>query len=119
MGTPIFIGTAGAANVEGSIVSSAYLSNSLNAKTRAFATAYVAAYGQAPELHGAKAYDGAQIVIRALHNTHAATGLKLADAIRAVHYSGLLGNFVFNADGVGLFTTHIGVIRNGQVVPAQ
>jgi len=36
-----------------------------------------------------------------------------------VHYSGLLGNFVFNADGVGLFTTHIGVIRNGQVVPAQ
>jgi branched-chain amino acid transport system substrate-binding protein len=118
MGTPLFAATAGAANVEGSIASSAYLSNSLNAKTRAFATAYFAAYSQAPELHGAKAYDGAQIVIRALRDSHAATGLKLADAIRAVRYSGLLGNFAFNADGVGLFTTHIGIIRNGQVVPA-
>ncbi len=119
MGTPIFIGTAGAANVEGSIVSSAYLSNSVNAKTRAFATAYVAAYGQAPELHGAKAYDGAQIVIRALRNSHAATGLRLANAIRAVRYHGLVGNFVFNQDGVGLFITRIGVVKNGQVVPVQ
>ena len=120
IGTPLFAATAGAANVEGSIVSSAYLSNSLNAQTRAFATAYFAAYSQAPELHGAKAYDGAQIVIRALRNSHAATGLKLADAIRAVRYPGLLGTFVFNSDGVGLFTTHIGIIRNGQVVvPAQ
>ena len=117
MGMLLFAGTALAANVEGSIVSSAYLSNSLNAKTRAFATAYFAAYGQAPELHGAKAYDGAQIVIRALRNSHAATGLKLANAIRAVHYAGLLGNFAFNADGVGLFTTHIGIIRNGRWCP--
>jgi len=37
-----------------------------------------------------------------------------------VRYPGLLGTFVFNSDGVGLFTTHIGIIRNGQVVvPAQ
>ena len=119
MGTTLFTATAGASNVEGSIVSSAYLSNNLNAKTRAFATAYVAAYGQAPELHGAKAYDGAQIVIRALRNSHAATGLKLANAIRAVHYTGLLGTFAFDSDGVGLFRTHIGIIRNGQVVPAS
>jgi len=119
MGTPLFAGTAGAANVEGSIVSSAYLSNSLNARTHAFATAYFAAYGQAPELHGAKAYDGAQIVIRALRNSHAATGLKLANAIRAVRFHGLVGNFVFNQDGVGLFITHIGVVKNGQVVPVQ
>jgi branched-chain amino acid transport system substrate-binding protein len=119
MGTPLFVSTAGAANVEGSIVSSAYLSNNLNAQTRAFAAAYKAAYGQPSELHGAKAYDGAQIVIRALRNSHAATGLKLADAIRAMRYHGLVGNFVFNQDGVGLFKTRIGIIRNGQVVLVQ
>jgi branched-chain amino acid transport system substrate-binding protein len=119
MGTPLFVSTAGAANVEGSIVSSAYLSNNLNAQTRAFAAAYQAAYGQPSELHGAKAYDGAQIVIRALRNSHAAAGLKLADAIRAVRYHGLVGNFVFNQDGVGLFKTRIGIIRNGQVVLVQ
>ena len=119
MGTPLFVSTAGASNVEGSIASSAYLSNDLNAQTRAFAAAYRAAYGQPPELHGAKAYDGAQIVIRALRHSGAATGLKLADAIRAVRYHGLVGDFVFNADGVGLFKTRIGVIKNGQVVLVQ
>jgi branched-chain amino acid transport system substrate-binding protein len=119
MGTPIFASTAGAANVEGSIVSSPYLSNNLTAQSRAFAAAYQAAYGQPAELHGAKAYDGAQIVIRALRNTHAATGLKLANAIRAVRYPGLLGNFVYDQTGVGLHVTRIGIITGGQVVPAQ
>jgi branched-chain amino acid transport system substrate-binding protein len=119
LGTPIFPATAGAGNVEGTIVSSPYLSNNLTPKSRAFAAAYQAAYGQAAELHGAKAYDGAQIVIQALRNSHAATGLKLATAIRAVHYAGLLGNFVFDKDGVGLRQTRIGIIRGGQVVPAR
>jgi branched-chain amino acid transport system substrate-binding protein len=119
LGTSIFPATAGTANVEGTIVSSPYLSNELTAKSRAFAAAYQAAYGQAAELHGAKAYDGAQIVIQALRNSHAAAGRKLADAIRAVRYAGLLGNFVFDKDGVGLRQTRIGIIKGGQVVPAQ
>lgn len=119
VGTPIFPATAGAASVQGTIVSSPYLSNSLTPASRAFAAAYQAAYGQAPELHGAKAYDGAQIVIRALRASHGATGLKLAGAIRAVRYTGLLGTFVFGQDGVGLRQTRIGIIKGGQVVPAQ
>jgi branched-chain amino acid transport system substrate-binding protein len=119
LGTPIFPATAGQANAQGTIVSSPYLSNDLNAQSRAFAAAYRAAYGQAPELHGAKAYDGAQIVIQALRNSHAAAGLKLASAIRAVHYHGLLGNFVFDQDGVGLRQTRIGIIKGSEVVPAQ
>lgn len=119
VGTPIFPATAGQANVEGTVVSSPYLSNDLNPQSRAFAAAYQAAYGQAAELHGAKAYDGAEIFIKALRNSHAAAGLKLASAIRAVHYHGLLGTFVFNRDGVGLRQTRIGIIKGGQVVPAQ
>jgi branched-chain amino acid transport system substrate-binding protein len=116
MGTPLFVSTAGAPDVEGSIVSTAYLSNNLNAQTRAFAAAYQTAYHQAPELHGAKAYDGAQIVIRALRAAHGAGGLKLANAIRAVHYDGLVGSFRFDATGVGVRMTRIGVIRNGQLM---
>lgn len=119
LGTPIFPATAGQANVQGSIVSSPYLSNGLTAQSRAFASAYRAAYGQAAELHGAKAYDGAQIVIAGLRNSRAATGLKLASAIRAVHYRGLLGDFVFDRDGVGLRQTRIGIIKGSQVVPAR
>jgi branched-chain amino acid transport system substrate-binding protein len=119
VGTPIFPATAGTASVEGTIVSSPYLSNNLTAQSRAFAAAYRSDYGEAPELHGAKAYDGAQIVIRALRNSHEATGLKLASAIRAVRYAGLLGTFVFDKDGVGLRHTRIGIIKGGQVVPAQ
>lgn len=119
LGTPIFPATAGNANVEGTIVSSPYLSSNLTPQSRAFAAAYQAAYGQAPELHGAKAYDGVQIVIRALRNSHGATGSRLASAIRAVRYPGLLGTFVFGQDGVGLRQTRIGIIKGGQVVPAQ
>jgi branched-chain amino acid transport system substrate-binding protein len=119
VGTPIFPATAGTANVQGTIVSSPYLSSNLTTQSRAFAAAYQAAYGQVPELHGAKAYDGAQIVIRALRNSHGAAGLKLASAIRATRYIGLLGTFVFDQDGVGLRQTRIGIIKGGQVVPAQ
>ena len=36
-----------------------------------------------------------------------------------MRYHGLVGDFVFNADGVGLFKTRIGVIKNGQVVLVQ
>src|SRR5215470_8655972 len=54
-GTPVFADTAGAANIAGTIVSSPYLSNDVNDASRTFASAYKAAYGEDPELHGAKA----------------------------------------------------------------
>ena len=116
-GTPLYLSTAGTANADGTIVSSPYLSNDLNAATRKFAAAYQAAYGSAPELHGAKAYDGAEIMLTALKDCHDCTGLSLANAIRAVHYHGLLGIFAYNSSGVGIFATSIGTIKNGKIVP--
>src|SRR4051794_1345433 len=65
-GTPQYLDTAGRAAAEGTIVSSPYLSNDLNDQTRAFAAAYKKAYGEEAELHGAKAYDGMQIVAKAV-----------------------------------------------------
>ncbi|MFE9687557.1 ABC transporter substrate-binding protein [Streptomyces sp. NPDC006285] len=115
-GTPVFIDTAGKKAAEGTIVSSPYLSNDISPAAQKFAAAYKAAYGEEAELHGAKAYDGTNILLTALKNSDVATGKKLADAIRATAYDGLLGKFEFGADGVGITATTIGVIQDGKLV---
>ncbi|HEY3685138.1 MAG TPA: ABC transporter substrate-binding protein [Streptosporangiaceae bacterium] len=117
-GTPVFRDTAGVKNVEGTIVSSPYLSNDTDAATKKFAAAYKAAYGEDAELHGAKAYDGTQILLTALKNSGVATGAKLADAIRAVKYHGLMGDFSYDSTGVGIRATRIGLMKDGTVVTA-
>lgn len=118
-GTPLYMSTAGVANANGTIVSSPYLGNDASEAAKAFAAAYTAAYGSAPELHGAKAYDGAEIMIAALRSCHGCSGLALANAIRAEHYSGLLGNFSYNSQGVGIFATSIGIIADGKIEPVS
>lgn len=118
-GTPVFRDTAGVRNVEGTIVSSPYLGNDTSDATKKFAAAYKAAFGEEAELHGAKAYDGAQILLTALKNSNVATKRKLADAIRAVRYQGLMGDFAFDGTGVGIRETAIGIVRKGTVVKAD
>jgi branched-chain amino acid transport system substrate-binding protein len=118
IGTQVYIDTAGADNAEGSIVSTPYLSNDANAKTKAFAAAYQKKFGETAEAHGAKAYDGAQIYAKALDASKCAPGKKFADAIRSVKYDGLQGAFSFNEHGVGLSQTQIGTIKGGKVVAA-
>jgi branched-chain amino acid transport system substrate-binding protein len=117
-GTPVFRNTAGARNVEGTIVSSPYLSNDISPASKKFAAAYKAAYNEEAELHGAKAYDGAQIMLTALKSSNVATGKELADAVRDTKYQGLLGDFAFDQTGVGIFATSIGKIENGKLVAA-
>jgi branched-chain amino acid transport system substrate-binding protein len=118
-GTPVYRDTAGVKNVEGTIVSSPYLSNDVSDASKKFAAAYKAAYGEDAELHGAKAYDGTSILLTALKNSNVATGRKLADAIRAVQYQGLLGDFRYDETGVGIKATTIGIMKNGTVVKAD
>ncbi|MFJ9174097.1 ABC transporter substrate-binding protein [Streptomyces sp. NPDC102360] len=115
-GTPVFIDTAGKKAAEGTFVSSPYLSNDKSAASKKFAAAYKTAYGETAELHGAKAYDGTNIVLTALKNSDEATGAKLAEAIRSTEHDGLLGQFRFGEDGVGITRTDIGVIRDGKLV---
>jgi branched-chain amino acid transport system substrate-binding protein len=117
-GTPLYMSTAGVTDANGTIVSSPYLGNDTTSAAQKFAAAYSAAYGTAPELHGAKAYDGAQIMISALKACGGCTGIALANAIRAVHYAGLLGDFAYDNTGVGIFATAIGIITNGKIQPA-
>jgi len=118
MGTPVYLTTAGAAGAEGTVVSTPYLSNDTNAASRAFAQAYKTAYNEDAELHGAKAFDGANIVFTALKTSNGAAGQQLADTIRATRYPGLLGDFAFDETGVGIHATAIGVITSGKLVAA-
>ncbi|GLZ01245.1 ABC transporter substrate-binding protein [Actinoplanes sp. NBRC 103695] len=117
-GTPVFLDTAGAKNAEGTIVSSPYLSNDINDAAKKFAAAYQAKFNEEAELHGAKAYDGTQILLTALKSSNVAGGKELAEAIRATKYQGLLGDFAFDKTGVGIFVTSIGTIQNGKLVAA-
>lgn len=118
-GTPVFAETAGEKNVEGTIVSTPYLSNDFSDAAKKFADAYKKAFNEEAELHGAKAYDGTQIMLTALKNSNVATGAKLADAIRATKYEGLLGSFTFDKTGVGIFETKIGLIKDGKLTAAS
>jgi branched-chain amino acid transport system substrate-binding protein len=115
-GTPQYNETAGKEAAEGTIVSSPYLSNDLNDQTRAFAAAYKEAYGETAELHGAKAYDGMQLVAKAVASLNGKiSGEAIAQAMHDISYDGLLGHFDYNDVGVGLSQTHIGIIKNGEV----
>jgi branched-chain amino acid transport system substrate-binding protein len=119
-GTPQYLQTAGEQAAEGTIVSSPYLSNDLNDKTKAFAAAYQKAYGETAELHGAKAYDGMQIIAKAVESLNGkVTNDAIAQAIHKVSYDGLLGHFQYNDKGVALFKTRIGVIKDGKVEPVE
>jgi branched-chain amino acid transport system substrate-binding protein len=117
-GTPQYLDTAGKQAAEGTIVSSPYLSNDLNDQTKAFAAAYQKAYGETAELHGAKAYDGMQIVAKAAASVKGkVTNEAIAEAMHRISYDGLLGHFQYNDKGVALFKTRIGVIKGGKVEP--
>ena len=116
IGTPVYLQTAGENIAEGSICSTPYIGNDTNAATKKFAAKYKAAYGEEAEFHGAKAYDGMQIVALALKKTKVGTGATLAEAIRSTAYNGLVGHFAFDADGIGVHRRQIAVIKNGKLV---
>ena len=67
-GTPQFVEVAGAA-ADGSIFASPYITNDANDQTRAFAAAFKAMHSKDPEFHGAKGYDGAQLLFKAIEAT--------------------------------------------------
>jgi branched-chain amino acid transport system substrate-binding protein len=113
-GTPQFVEVAGAA-ADGSIFSSPYITNDANDQTRAFAAAFKAMHGKDPEFHGAKGYDGAQLLFQAIEATCAdITGETIAAALHKISgYQGLQGQFTVQGDGETLSSTQVGVLENG------
>lgn len=119
LATNVYVETAGKANAEGTVVSTPYLSNDESDQSKKFAQAYEKEFGEAPEMHGAKAYDGAQIFLNALKATKGKGGDAMADKIRETSYDGLLGTFDFDDSGVGIHETKIGTISGGALTAAQ
>jgi branched-chain amino acid transport system substrate-binding protein len=119
LSTPVYVSTAGADIAEGTIASTPYISNDATPEAKQFAADYKAAYGEDAELHGAKAYDGANIFLTALKATGGKGGSDLADAIRDTTYDGLLGTFQFDDSGVGIHETKIGIIQGGKLTATE
>ena len=113
-GTPQFVEVAGAA-ADGSIFSSPYITNDANDKTRAFAAAFKAMHNKDPEFHGAKGYDGAQLLFQAIEATcDNITGETVAAALHEISgYEGLQGTFNVEETGETLASTQVGVLEGG------
>ena len=113
-GTPQFVEVAGAA-ANGSIFASPYITNDANDQTRKFAAAFKAMHGKDPEFHGAKGYDGAQLLFQAIEGTcDNITGETIAAALHKISsYQGLQGTFSVQDTGETLSSTQVGVLDNG------
>jgi branched-chain amino acid transport system substrate-binding protein len=98
MGTPKFIETAAEA-AEGVYFTSPYPGNDANDQTRAFAAAYEARWGDAPEVHGANTYDGTNMLLMAMENADPLTPENVAAEMHKIcGYVGLQGEFCYDDD---------------------
>ena len=119
IGTPKFIQVAGAAIADATYFTSAYITNDKNDQTKTFAAAYEARWKEAPEGHGAKAYDGAQLLIQALNAAYPTiTGDAIAKALHNIrNFQSLQGTVNYDVKGEGFQDTSVGVIKSGQLTP--
>jgi branched-chain amino acid transport system substrate-binding protein len=116
MATPKFVETAGDA-AEGVYFTSPYPGNDANDRTRAFAAAYKAKWGENPEEHGANTYDGANMLLLAMSRAHPLTPENVATEMHKISgYQGLQGVFTYDATGEGIRVTSVGVIKDGKRV---
>ncbi|MEW9673034.1 ABC transporter substrate-binding protein [Ammoniphilus sp. 3BR4] len=111
---PIYIQTAGKDVAEGTIFTTQYIINA-NEETKAFNEAYKEKYGEEAEFHGAKAYDGAKMLVEALNKAYPnLDGESVRTALREITYKGLTGEYKFDETGEGTDRAQIGIIKNGQ-----
>jgi len=116
MATPKFVETAGDA-AEGVYFTSPYPGNDANERTRTFAAAYKARWGEDAEEHGANTYDGASMLLLGMSRAHPLTPENVAAEMHKISgYQGLQGVFTYDATGEGIHVTNVGIIQNGKRV---
>jgi branched-chain amino acid transport system substrate-binding protein len=115
MATSVFVETAGAEAAEGSIFATTYISKDVSEQARTFAEKYKEKYGKYPDNHGAKAYDGMNMLIEAMRNAHPnIDGPSIREEILKLDYQGVTGHFKFDETGEGMDQLTMGIIRNGK-----
>ena len=120
VGTPKFIEVAGDA-AEGAYFSSVYISPEGDPMVEDWAKRYEEKWGEAPEGHGAKAYDGAMLLIEAMDAAYPeVTGERISEEFHKIcGYKGVQGEFCFDETGEGISMLHIGVIQGGELLPVE
>ena len=102
MASTKFTETAGP-DAEGVYFTSPYPGNDYNEATKAFAAAFEARWGVAPELHGANVYDGQNMIMLAMERADPLTPENVAAELHKVcGYEGLLGTFCYDETGEGV-----------------
>jgi branched-chain amino acid transport system substrate-binding protein len=115
MGSAKFLETAGDA-AEGVYFTAAYPGNEANDQTKAFAAAFEARWGEAPEFHGANTYDLTQVLFIAMENAKPLTPENVAAEMHKVcGYQSLQGKMCIDETGESLTSSLVGVIKNGQL----
>jgi branched-chain amino acid transport system substrate-binding protein len=115
MGSAKFLETAGDA-AEGVFFTAAYPGNEANDQTKAFAAAFEARWGEAPEFHGANTYDLTQVLFMAMENAKPLTPENVAAEMHKVcGYQSLQGKMCIDETGESLTSSLVGVIKNGQL----
>ncbi len=120
IGTTKFVEVAGEA-AEGVYYSNPYITNDLNDMTRDFAARYKARWGDEPESHGAKAYDGATVLIMALEKAYPdITPERITEELHKIcGVQGLQGEICYDENGEGLHNVGIGVVKGGKLTPVS
>ena len=114
-GTPLYLSTAGASNADGTIVSSPYLGNDVSAASQEVRRRLHRGVRQRPGTARGQGVRRRRGDDRGLKACHACTGLALANAIRAVHYDGLLGSSVTTSRASGSSPLPSGSSRTGRL----
>jgi len=104
----------GGAAVEGGVFSNHFSKDDPSPKVQAFVTAYTTKYGAAPDALAALAYDAAGLFLDAFKTAGSIKGSDIRDAIKNTTFSGVAGNYKFDANRNPIKAAVILQIKNGQ-----
>ena len=112
---PTLIKTAGAA-AEGAMMTTAPLAQFLSSAA-GFVSTYTAKYGAGPGPYSSYEYDAVGVVAQAIKDAHSTTPSKITAALKTINYTGITGNFHFDANGDRKPANYIIImVKNGQFV---
>jgi branched-chain amino acid transport system substrate-binding protein len=111
-----FISDAGGAPAEGAYLSCACADENNNPAAQSFVTAYRGAYGTAPSIYSAEAYDATNFVLAAI-KAGATTPNAINDYLAANSYTGITKTIKFLPKGnVSGGTIYVYQVKNGMIV---
>src|SRR5664280_201343 len=104
----------GGAAVEGGVFPSHFSKDNLSPKVQAFVTAFTAKYGAAPDSFAALAYDATGLFLDAFKTAGSIKGSDIRDAMKNTSFSGVSGDYKFDANRNPIKSAVILQIKNGQ-----